>query len=107
MGAPWVSLVSFWYFWFVRVHPWRRLVRSGATASFERPRGRWVRSGSSGSFGCAPGVAWSVQFRLVRLDALWGSLGSFCFVCLRHVCRCVSLGSSRSCGCALAVAGFV
>ena len=54
LGAPLVSLVSFWFVWFVCVHPGGLLVRSGLTASF----------------GSALGVAGFAQVRLVRSRAL-------------------------------------
>ena len=58
LGAPRMSVGSFRFVWFVRVIP-------GC---------RWVRSGSSGSSGCALGFA---GFVLDRSGAPWWSLGSF------------------------------
>ena len=45
-----------------------------------RPGGRWVRSGSSSSSGCALGVAGYVQLRRLRQGERWFSLTSFWFV---------------------------
>ena len=61
--AAWGSLGSFELVWFVRA----------------RHGGRSVLSGSSGSSGCALGVACSFRSRVVRPGAPWVSLESFTF----------------------------
>ena len=84
-GAPWVSLGSFWFVWFVRVRPGVRLVHSGLSALFRS----------------ALPVARLFQVRLVclcRPRGLLGSFGFFLFVWMRPDCRCVHASASSGCG---------
>ena len=62
-GAPWLSLSSFGFIWFVWLFP----------------GGRCVRSCSYGSFACTLVVVGFVFVRLARPGGL--SLGTFGFVC--------------------------
>ena len=84
-GAPWVSLGSIGFVWFVRI----------------RPCGRWVRSGSSCSSGCALGVAGFLLVRLVSSGVPWVSLSSYGLIWIHPRGCWIRLGSLA---CALAVA---
>ena len=91
LGAPTMCLGSFMFVWLVRV----------------RPGCHWVRSGSSGSSGCALCVAGFVGVRMDSSGApLWSS-GSFLFVWYFRVRPGGRWGSSVSSGCALGLAWFV
>ena len=96
---------------FVRVHrvrwgalfsrpvvPWRSLGSFGLVSFIRvRPKICWVRSGSSGSSGCALGVDGFVRVPLVPPGAPFGLLSSFRFVgfvWLPLAGRLVAFGSS-------------
>ena len=70
------------------------------------PGGRWVRSGSLDSLGCALGVVGFDQGRWVHWGAPWGSYGSFGFIGVHHVARRVRLWSLGSLWCAMGLIGF-
>ena len=102
--APWESLGTFGFVWFVQVRPWNP----------------WVHSGLSGSSGCSLDVAGFIRVRLgVPLASIgfvrvlpggrWVLSGSFTFVLFVWVCPsvcCVRSGSSGSFRCAMGVVGF-
>ena len=94
VGAPWVSLVSFWFVWFVGVQPGGCLFRLGSTPSF------WSALG-------ATGFIWVC---LVRLGAPWWSLCPFGFVLFVWMIsggRLVRSSLFASSDCAMGVAGFI
>ena len=76
LGAPWRSLGSFGFIWFVRESPGSGWVRSGSSGcavgvAGVRRGGRRVPSGSSGSCSCPLCVAGFFWTRLFRQGALW------------------------------------